>query len=353
MVFRQFFKIISLFLMLVIGQIAEAQVVERRTSWLFSHGMWSALQVAKYAPFYQPSTGDVLEVEHKDFKVIGEPLSAFWYPEIVLNTNGGVRLSLGSTGLRPKIDVIFDRLNEVTSGVSSGISFVSHVTDGPTLKNYSIALTRANCAQDDDIAALSSAYDEHVQRYPGHDLVLFGASRGASTIFNFLATTYESKQDKLVKAAVLDGCFDELTVARVGSFFIKQAKITQLWLHSYLFRFCRKVSRFNPKGIMPIKVVAQYPKDTPTLFVASKKDKVVPFEATEHMYHQLKKQGHPDVYLLTLENSNHCAGMKDDPVDKTRYEVVVNAFYKKYHLDHDQELAEQGMSILLNECRPN
>ena len=311
----------------------KLHVSKQPTSYLFAHGLSaSERQAIKYFQEYQPSTGDRLSIENLNFNVMQNPCTSFNFPEIVLTQNGDTDGWLHPCG-RNGIGKLIALAEAYRAFRLEGMSLERSCSD-ITLEGHSVDLRKVNLGQDDDIAALASAYDKHVKQYPVHNVVLYGVSRGSAATFNFLATTYKTKERQQVKAAVLESCFASFDYSP-----------KMQWLFS-------KISVYDPQGIAPIKVIDKFPKDIPVLLVTSLSDPRVPSYSTRQLYHALKQAEHPAVYLLELQHGTHPNYMFH-PEDRKRYETTVHAFYKKYNLDHDPELAQQGMSTLLNECQPD
>jgi pimeloyl-ACP methyl ester carboxylesterase len=172
--------------------------------------------------------------------------------------------------------------------------------------------------------------------------VLVGLSMGASSIITYLSDHYSPD----IKAAVLISPFDSLesviafkTYSIPGVYNVAKKFINSSFMYPH----------YDDHGIKPIKVVHKLNKNMPILFIHSKADELVPVTCSRHMYRHLKRAGHNDVYLLELDtatHAGHCYGPDAQVVEK-----VVHAFYKKYNLPHNPELAQDG-DALFNQCQP-
>ena len=75
------------------------------------------------------------------------------------------------------------------------------VTDNPnsklTVANYTPNFASSNIGQYKDINTLHKTYKKHISKFPDTDVILYGDSRGAATIFNFITHYINPKRLKL------------------------------------------------------------------------------------------------------------------------------------------------------------
>ena len=219
------------------------------------------------------------------------------------------------------------------------------------IKTPFIKRTALNFGQEADVKALSQAYDVHVKQYGNTDSILYASSRGAAAGINFLATTYHQKKHKYIKAAVLESCFDSMETL-LDYIYEKLVPFKSTATRNMFKKlFCAIYPEYNPDGLAPISSASAAPHDIPILLITSKKDILVPVESTQKLYYALKESRHPDIYILELNNSSHPRYMMANEDDKRTYEAVVHAFYQKYGLSHNPELAAYGAPILAD-CQP-
>lgn len=201
--------------------------------------------------------------------------------------------------------------------------------------------SQTSLGQENEIRALTHAYE----KVKHTDVVIMGMSRGASTILNFLGT---QKSDR-VAAAIVESPFDSITNTLEN--FCKVAGVSWLMPLSVLYASPNLFfSKFNPKGIFPIKVVQNIQKDLPILIIASLQDDLIPALSTAAIYSKLIETDHPHVYFLLLEKGAHGYLLEDE--DAHIYLNTVHAFYKKYDLPYNRALAAHGESILA-QCQPH
>lgn len=290
------------------------------TTYLFAPGLFqSEVAISRYCTVYAASTGELFTCAHQ-FAVIN-PLYCYSCnfseikPHYDKNKCDDFLLSWWSFCLS-----FFFYLVAKGRNIIDKISVEDKIFYG--LSTHKLDAAAINIGQELDVQLFSDFYDEHVKTlHQGQDVVLYGFSRGAATIFNFMATVYskKTKDKKRVKAVVLEACFDSV----------------QSLAHSLSLNwFCDLFPAYNKEGIEPIKVVHNFPKDVPILFVTSLEDEIVPHQCVSNMYNLLKKYGHKEVYLLELCNSRHTRYMMTSEKEKTAYFTAVHTFYKECGLSY-------------------
>ncbi|MGE0206301.1 MAG: alpha/beta hydrolase family protein [Candidatus Babeliales bacterium] len=321
----------------------------KQTTYLFAPGIHATeRQIAKYCNSYDASTGQRVYVG-KHINVIGSNATAINFPEINLDSTNSFSFGAHIACPHYMFNQLYTGIAQIRRLLEDSYenTFIQKASSTECVKNPSINRKALSLAQEADIDCLSQTYDAQAK----HDnaMVLYGASRGAATIFNFMATEYLKKEIKTVKAVILEGCFDQ-TVS------ILKSKLGSYASSSYAQYAAQKLfsciyPNHNLDGIQPIKVVEQFPHDVPLLLITSKIDKIVPAVCTWNLYHELKKAGHPHLYILELKHSRHPHYMNDNEYDALFYESVVHAFYKKYGLPYNPEKIMLGDAILA-QCQP-
>ena len=114
---------------------------------------------------------------------------------------------------------------------------------------------------------------------------------------------------------------------------------------------CCVFKKYNKSGPKPIESVDQIPSSLPLFLICSPEDALVPAWSTIILYAALKSRGNPHVYLLLLPGGAH-AKLIDHPQYGPLYAQAVNAFYERFDLPCDPELAHQGQSLLAK-CQPS
>ena len=210
---------------------------------------------------------------------------------------------------------------------------------GYTLNPYFIDLAKMNFGQERDIKILSDNYDICCQKKLSNEIVAYGNSRGAATVFDFIATEYAQKSEKCIKAVVLEGCFDAVRYVT--------------WLNPIL----SLLPSYSAYGIAPINdfLIQQFVEvctryEIPVLCITSLRDEIVPSDNTKNLCNALKNAGLENFYLLELQRSRHSFYMLDDEEDIRRYLSVVHAFYRYYNLSYNEALAQEGLEEL-DRCR--
>lgn len=318
---------------------------ERPTSYLFAPGIhMSERHVVKYCQHYTASTGQVIYTSN-DFTVINPKyVTAVNFPEIILDKAHKKPVPFWRKSILYLYNTILTARNN-RNDRTTHITTIDNNNTNNVMKPF-ICLDAVNFAQENDIQALSVAYDAHVAKWPETDIVLYGVSRGAATAFNFLATTYQTKAIKNVKAVVLEGCFD--TIENVLRQQLPLLHKTQKSSSLLFYLFARIYPSYDKNGINPRNAATTFPHEIPVLFVTSKRDAIVPPPCVYNIYNALKEAGHEHTYLLTLPTGPHHSMMSNEQ-DKSLYQAAVHNFYSNYRLAHDTTFACRGQQ-LLEEC---
>jgi len=311
----------------------DARPTHEHISYLYAPGMMNTeLGMGRYCPEFTASTGEKV-VWRSGGQVIGQPHSAVVFPEIDLRKPTYFTLNPITwliNGLRQDLAPLALRF------MQNNLDFT--VIDNPdsllSIANYSFNFGKANLGQKNDIKTLHKAYNKHVQEHPDTGVILYGDSRGAATIFNFIALHKPTQ----VKAAVLDGIFD--TIPHTVKHFAYTDK--RACEENRLYNIVRFVmGSYKHDGINQRETAEIIADDVPLLMVISLKDGLVAPQSAFYLYNRLRDRGHQKVHLLVLKNGLHPAYMLHAE-DKKIYEPVVHAFYKKYNLPHNAKLAAQG-----------
>ena len=301
--------------------------------------------VARYCKSYSASTGQLVTCEH-NFQVIdSNNCNSCNFAEIELES---AHLDLAMLKHPWKLvsyaaSKSLMYILKLRNGTDK-ISVTGESTNNLTVDSFGIAVDKINIGQQEDIALLDERYDQLVMQHPDTPIVLFGFSRGAATVFNFMATKYTHKDCKNVKAVVLEGCFDAM-----AHLFVHQMPLLKLIprssnvMHQLLGL---TLPAYNKDAIAPIEVASLFPQDVPLLFVTSLKDEVVPINATRGLAYAVHNAGHEHVYLLELSHSTHTRYMIDCKLDAQLFESVAHAFYSQYGLSHDIQCANNGIQKL-------
>ncbi len=307
---------------------------ENITSYIYAPGLnGSEVLMGRLCPEFTASTGEKISWA-KGGHVIGQPHTAVRFSDVNLRkpTNFTINpLTAFMDSIRRDLFPLAERyFNE-----KYGITVVPNPESKLSVVNYTPNFAAANIGQKHDIKTLRKCYKKHVKQHPATDVVLYGDSRGAATIFNFIALHKPTK----VKAAVLEGIFD--TVPHCIKHFLYDDKTPEAEerLHQILSLV---MWRYRKNGTNPRKCAELISDNIPLLFVTSLKDGLVPAQSTISLYKRLKERGHTKIHLLVLKKSYHPGYMIDDPEDQKTYESVVHAFYKRYNLPHNAAKAALG-----------
>jgi alpha-beta hydrolase superfamily lysophospholipase len=178
--------------------------------------------------------------------------------------------------------------------------------------------------QEDELACLHNAYQQVIHCQPDQDIVLYGVSRGAVAILNYIAL----QKPGSVKAIILESPF--VAFDDVVEHISKACGFDRVPLASRIVRGIASVifPRYNWHGIKPIDLIAEVPRDLPILLICSEEDQLVPCSSTERLYEELCKAGCTKVQLLKLPGGRH-GKLFLSPVSWQMYKEAVHAFYQK------------------------
>lgn len=302
-------------------------VNKKNYSYIFSPGLTSTeMQLAKYLPYFKASTGEIIS-SNSGIHTINTPIDICKFAEISfepLDINKKLFL------FNPVKYLFYFFNNYSSEKFSVNVSKIEKLKLAKTLTSYSILISKINIGQKQDVYCLKKTYSEHISKNKCTNIIIYGASRGAAAVFNFVS----KYQPKEIKAIILEGIFDSihnLLIYKLG------------YLHAIIENLLTLLTSYKKNGMAPINNVDNIPKNIPILLIASKSDESVPCQCTLNLYKALKQKEHKDVYILLLNKSSHVGYICDDKKDKENYENVVHAFYKKFNLPHDKKLAKKGL----------
>lgn len=181
-------------------------------------------------------------------------------------------------------------------GDSGQVCYYQSVLNGDAVSfdfqdtNFSFCRKPSCLGQDADIAKLKAEYDKLVAN--GHKVNLYGVSRGAATIVAFLGR----HQPKNVRCAVLESPFDDVeSVVRnqLKNIGIGYIPIVGGIASAAATAACSKIvpalQNYSVYGINPRDCIQHISKDIPLLFIASKKDMLIPASSTLELARAVKK----------------------------------------------------------------
>jgi hypothetical protein len=316
------------------GTFFDTQPVGKKVSYIYAPGlMGSEIMMGRYCPQFTAVTGEKITWKSGGH-VIGQPHSAVIFPEINLKKPVGFTLNPVTSfidGVRRDLFPLIQRYFQE--------KFNFTIEDNPqsdnTVAGYTFNFGESNIGQKKDIKALHKTYHDHIKQYPNTNIVLYGDSRGAATIFNFIV----QHKPHNVKAAVLEGIFDD--IPHVIKHFMYNDKGGSVEERLYgLLTFT--MGSYNKKGPFPRQLAETITDDIPLLFITSLKDSLVAPQCTLYLYKRLKERGFKKIHLIVLKEAIHPCYMISDAADRTLYETAVHAFYKQYHLPHNSVKAAEG-----------
>ncbi len=312
----------------------DSRTNNKHVWYLYAPGMMGTeLMMGRYCPEFNATTGEKISWKSGGH-VIGQPHVAVQFPELDLRKPDTFTLNPLTAfinELRKDIFPVFQRFFEQ--------KFDFKVVDNPksnsSVINFGFSFGKANIAQKNDIAALNKTYESLRTQHPEADIILYGDSRGAGTIFNFIATHKPLR----VKAAVLDGIFDDVPHCIKHFLVENKGERAEKRMHDIVAFF---MGNYNKKGPFPIEYAEQINDDIPLLLVTSLKDGLTSAQGAIKLYLELRNRSLQKVHLLVLNNALHPCYMIDNEADRELYETTVHAFYKHYELPYNKQRAQAG-----------
>lgn len=209
------------------------------------------------------------------------------------------------------------------------------------LERFRFNRKESSMGQENEIERLRSIIEDIQAKNPGKEFILYGLSRGASTILNLLA----QYPNYPIKALVLESPFGHLkdvinhiiTLAGLGN--VPGTYTAGMLLAKCLF------PKFKMSGPHPIDHIPEIPSRIPILVICSEEDRLVPCSSSLNIFKKLCLSGHSNSHLLLLNNGKHAALFKPDG---HKYQDGVHAFYQLYQLPHDQTFAKRGAQYLVS-----
>ncbi len=163
--------------------------------------------------------------------------------------------------------------------------------------------------------------------------ILFGFSRGGSTVINYLA---EHNPDN-IKAIVLNAAPADFiesidALEKVIGYNFAPTRATKEKLFNAVF------PAYQIGSIPPKDVISSIKNKNLPIFIAhAKTDRIVPIAASWQLYITFLQAGFTDVYLCQLQSGQHKAYPKSP--DKINFLQGLHSFYKKYNFDYNHEFA--------------
>lgn len=180
-----------------------------------------------------------------------------------------------------------------------------------------------NIAGPEDVAQCVIAIRACIKKHPYKRLVLFGCSRGASTVL--VALTQLDKEELTHLAFVIA----EAPFASVPSLLTEYNTTLAPYILSLLERF----TLFNRDQYSPLDAVKseRFPTHIPLLMITSDADTTVPLKNTTHLLDVLwKERNHMKCSHTRLKESYHGMMPLQSTADITAYSEALERYYKQY-----------------------
>lgn len=309
-------------------------------TWVFAPGSNSSkLQVLKYKRVWEGEHGELAvscnECLGGDGDFIGSNVTTMDFSDVVQ------RDVTWSKDWRQWPRQVFQAAIALTVKWRRSESFkVRRLGTKPIMKDHSLDWRQFNLGQSKDMQTFGDALQSHRAQFPDLPIVLYGVSRGAATVVNFVASA-TPEQLKDVVGIVLEGCPDSLRS-------IIQDKLSWLcyWplggmvakVVSLVERCWELVTSYSSTGPSPLDNIDKIPEHIPVLLVTSLGDKLVPLACTQRLLSKLN--GRQNVQTVVLPTASHPRYTRCEP-DCSLYWQAIWDFYDGLITDKGQTKDEE------------
>jgi alpha-beta hydrolase superfamily lysophospholipase len=200
----------------------------------------------------------------------------------------------------------------------------------PDARDGSFNFKESNLAQSSDIAALKDAVDTVCQETQNSlgvepNIVLTGASRGASSIIAFMGTHNPTNISALVIESPFD-TVDSIIVGLLAKIGLGKSEGLRKLGHKIVKKYHAKYDKDAPSPLDMVQHIRN--KELPILIICSKKDELIPWTSSYRLYEEFKNQGFTHVHIFISSRGKHVKILEDRYAHL--YKEAVDAFYKKY-----------------------
>jgi Prolyl oligopeptidase family len=209
---------------------------------------------------------------------------------------------------------------------------------------YRVNYAETSFGQKNELNRIYKAYIDTIEHFQNPQIILWGLSRGASNLLIFTG----QYQPTNIKAMVLESPYYSMADVIANMMHRLNCGSLPLSYGQMIAEFIFK--KYTRHGYSPAKCIEHISKDTPIFIICSQEDALVPYTSSINVYKKLIESGHKDAYLFITQKGKHAAILQGPDGDK--YQYVLHAFYKKYHLPHSAAIAEKGESLLVL-CQPS
>ena len=335
---------------IVIGMIINTSVASNTQQWQNSNHMplyfyapgivACESQAANYCPGMKASTGETILNSNNYQLFPKDHVRACNFIDAVPKGCDSIndearglirRFFFGMAGLAHKTINVFAPYFINQYYIRRGLSIINKNLSSCTVNPFKIKPFFLSFGQKKDIETFTSFYEEQTKQEPDRSIVLYGPSRGAATIFNFMATQYPHQDIKHVKAIILESCFDSMAHCIPSLFSKLLGKILPYYTH-------RGIEPIRPDILQSfINTCNSY--SIPVLFITSTIDNRVPVFNVYNLVMNLLLNNLNSCYLTTLSHSRHSQYMRANEEDSELLLRSVQTFYKMADLPYIEQFA--------------
>jgi dienelactone hydrolase len=181
---------------------------------------------------------------------------------------------------------------------------------------------RVSLGGSEDVAQCIIAIRSCIKDNPTKKIVLFGASRGASTVLVALTMLSNEEVDR-IGLVVAEAPFSSLPSIIESMGFNLNIALT----------FLEWTTQVRRDQMSPLQAVQSesFPLNVPILFVTSLVDEAIPPEDTQLLIDAIiKKRGPDNLHHLELKYSNHSSMSTQNDKDKELYYTTLHDLYERY-----------------------
>lgn len=182
-------------------------------------------------------------------------------------------------------------------------------------------LTHDNIGGSTDVRQCVDAIRACLSQHPDKKLVLFGCSRGASTVVTSLIHLKPEEQ-RQIKLVIAEAPFDTVQSVVEATYYFP----------SLLYGLIKKCTRYEESQDSPLSAVNSdlFPLDVPIAFIASQTDRTVPMALTKRLVETLEKRNHTQLNYLELKNAHHSCMTLSNKEDSEAYHTFIHSLYEKH-----------------------
>lgn len=182
-------------------------------------------------------------------------------------------------------------------------------------------LTRWSVGGLDDVDQFLENIMKMIDEHPNKKVVVFGPSRGGSTVLIGVSQLPKEYQDR-ISLVIVEAPFTSFPDVLRSWPYLRYLSSVQLYLLSTF-------GRYKHDQITPIQVIKNIPKSIPMAFVISRVDTTVNPKLSKELWFERTLCG-TNIHLCKLNNSHHIGMPTSNLADQKKYYSFVEKLYERY-----------------------